>query len=79
MAQILVRGVRPEIVERWRARAKKNNRSLEAEIRTLLEREAGPDPMSFDEAVRFADEMRRKLAGKIKGDSTDLIRAARNR
>ena len=73
MAQLLIRGLKPDLVERWRVRAKQHNRSLEAEIRQLLESEIGPTPAQYAEAVRFADEMRRKYAGKIKGNTYDLI------
>jgi plasmid stability protein len=78
MAQLLVRGLEPDVIERWKERARRNNRSLEAEIRDLLKSQAGPTQREFEDAVRFADEMRRKLAGKIRGDSTDIIRRARD-
>ena len=73
MAQILIRGLAPELVARWRARAKSRNRSLEAELRELLERSAPPDPERVAKALRFADEMRRSTAGKIKDSTYDLI------
>jgi plasmid stability protein len=79
MAQILVRGLAPALVERWRARAKQHNRSLEAEIRQLLETEIGPTPEQYAEAVRFADEMRRKYEGKITGNSYDFVLEERDR
>jgi plasmid stability protein len=78
MAQILVRGLRTDVIERWKARAKRNNRSLVAEVRQMLEQHIDPDPGDFDEAVRFADEMRVRLAGRLSGpDSTEIIRAHR--
>ena len=73
MAQVLIRGLAPELIARWRARAKQRNRSLEAELRELLERSAPPDPERVAKALRFADEMRRESAGKIKGNTYDLI------
>lgn len=60
-------------------RAKKNHRSLQAELRLILHRAAEQKEASFEEAVRFADEMRHKYAGKITGDSADLIREDRER
>ncbi len=73
MAQILIRGLAPDLVERWRARAKSRNRSLEAELRELLESSIGPTPERYAEALRFADRMQKKYAGKIKGNTYDLI------
>ena len=78
MAQILVRDLEPEVVARLKERARRNQRSLEAEARLILS-SAAPDVRAFEAAVRIADEMRRKTAGKISGDSADLIREDRER
>jgi len=77
MAQILVRGLEPAVIERLKRRAIRNQRSLAAEVRVILT-EAERDPEAFARAVQYADEMRRKYAGKISGDSTDIIREARD-
>ncbi len=77
MAQILVRGLEPAVIERLKRRAIRNQRSLAAEVRVILT-EAERDPEAFPRAVQYADEMRRKYAGKISGDSTDIIREARD-
>jgi plasmid stability protein len=81
MAQIIVRNLSEVAVERLKARAKQSHRSLEAEVREILETEAERTPTAEerDEAVRFLDELRAKLAGKITRDSTDLIREDRDR
>jgi plasmid stability protein len=78
MAQLLIRGLEPEDIERLRTRAKRHQRSLEAEARVIL-KSAEPDPRARAEAIRFAREMRCELAGKIHGDSADMIRADRDR
>ena len=78
MAQVLIRGLSDEAIASWKSRARRHNRSLEAELRELIERDRGVDSMTFEEAVQFADEMRRKYAGKIKGTSADLIREDRD-
>ena len=78
MAQILVRNLEPDVVRRLKDRALRNHRSLEAEARLILT-SAEPDPSAFAAAVRFAAEMRRKTAGRISGDSADLIREDRDR
>lgn len=40
MAQVLVRNLDKKTVDRLKARARRNGRSLEAELRVILEREA---------------------------------------
>ena len=76
MAQVLIRGLDPELVERLRAQAKRNGRSLEAELRVGLESLAKDTP---EEAVRKADEIRAMLKGRKFSDSTELIREDRER
>ena len=78
MAQILVRGLDSKTVERLKKRAKRNQRSLEAEVRLILV-EAEPDDERRRVAFEFADDMRRRYAGKFVGDSTDMIRQDRDR
>lgn len=78
MAQLLIRGLEREDIERLRGRAKRHHRSLEAEARVIL-KSAEPDPNARAEAIRFADEMRRELVGRVTGDSADLIREDRER
>ena len=78
MAQLLVRGLDPAILERLRRRARRHSRSLEAEARTILT-EAEPPPEAYERAVRFAAEMRKKYAGKFSDDSTDVINESRTR
>ncbi len=78
MGQLLIRGLEPEVIERLKARAKRNSRSLEAEVRLILT-EAAPDRARIGEFTRFAAEMRKATAGKITDDSADLIRADRDR
>jgi plasmid stability protein len=81
MSDLLLRGVEPETVKRLKARAKRNERSLQAELRVILhqaaEREVA-EVMTFEEGVRFAAEMRKKLEGKIEGTTAELIREDRD-
>jgi plasmid stability protein len=76
MAQLLIRGIDEAVIKRLKARAKRNARSLEAEARVILA-EAERDPEAHQRAASFAARMRKKYAGKIRDDSTDLIREAR--
>ena len=77
MAQILIRDLDPGIVDQLKARAEKNKRSLEAEVRLILEDVATREARRA-EFWQFADEMRRR-AGPQTTDSVDLIREDRER
>jgi plasmid stability protein len=74
MAQILIRGLSERTVARWKAAAKSNGRSLQAELKEHLERQA---PIDRAAVVAAAERMRDELRGKTGGDSTDLIRELR--
>ncbi len=76
MAQIIVRNLDDVVVERLKARARANDRSLEAEVRQILEHSAKVD---MAEARRMVLETRRKLQGRKFADSTQLIREDRDR
>ena len=79
MPDVLVRDLDSPVLAQLKRRAKKHHRSLQAELKMILVEAAEPDDISFEDAVRFADEMRHRYAGKITGDSTDIIREARDR
>jgi plasmid stability protein len=79
MAQILVRGLDEALVARLKDRAKQNHRSLQGEVKAILEREAA---MATKEEVRAIGEKWQrywKAQGKTFSDSTDLIREDRDR
>jgi len=76
MAEILVRNLNPETVERLAARARSHGRTLQAEAKAILEAAA---PLSMSEARRIALQWQHRLAGKVTGDSADLIREDRER
>lgn len=76
MSQILVRGLDEGLVLRLKERAVRNGRSLEAEVRTILERSATRP----DEAVRgLLDQLRTRLEGRRFSDSNDLVAEDRER
>jgi len=77
MSQILVRNLSPETVERLKKRAKDNNRSLEAEVREILERSANVSS-SLEEFYRTTAEIR-AAAGTQTSDAVNLIREDRER
>lgn len=76
MAHVLVRDLDPTVIERLKTRARRHGRSLQGEAKAILEAAA---PMSMSEARTLAEEWQRRLAGKISGDSSELIREDRDR
>jgi plasmid stability protein len=78
VADILIRGIDAEVVQRLKARAKRNGRSLQGEARLILENAAGH---SLPEALAAAGQWRKKLArpGRRFTDAAALIREDRER
>jgi plasmid stability protein len=76
MAQLLIRDLDAKTIERLKERAKLNRRSLQGELRLILEREAAvgrEDSWSLAKRIRGAFDNRRF------SDSTALIREDRDR
>lgn len=75
MSQILVRDLDPDVVKRLKERAKRNHRSLQAEVRLILENAAPPriDRETFLEIARQI----REEAGPQTTDSVELLREGR--
>lgn len=76
MAQLLVRDLHPDTVERLKNRAQRHGRSLQGEVKLILESAA---KLSMAETRRVAAQLRQSLEGRIQGDSADLIREDRDR
>ena len=76
MAQILVRRLPDAVVERLKARAKRNSRSLEAEVRAILEESVAKDKAAF---LERAAAMRAQLAGRHHTETLKLLREDRDR
>lgn len=76
MAQVLVRELPDEVVERLKAKAAVEGRSLEAHLRIVLEEASRLDR---DEFLALADASAATTRGRPQVDSTDLIREARDR
>ncbi len=77
MAQLLIRQLDDNLVERLKKRAKEHGRSLQSEVKTILE-EAVPD---YEGAWKRIVKLKKALkqAGRTFSDSTPLIREARGR
>lgn len=76
MAQILVRDLADEVVETLKARAREHRRSLQAEVKLLLEEAVRVDRAT---ARRRIEEVRDELAGRPMSDSAELVRELRDR
>jgi plasmid stability protein len=76
MAQIIVRNLDDDVVTRLKTRARDNDRSLEAEVRHILEQSAKVD---MAQARLIVMERRKKLQGRKFADSVELIREDRDR
>ena len=74
MGQVLVRDLDPEVIEHLKQRARRNNRSLQAELRAILEQAAGVNDSRVHAAV---EDVRRFFAGRHFSDSAELIREDR--
>lgn len=76
MAQLLIRDVDPKVVGRLKDRARKHGRSLEAELRGILEAAAQTDII---DARALAARIRRRLSGRAHSDSASLVSEDRGR
>ena len=76
MAQILVRNLDERIVNRLKARARRNGRSLQAEVRTILEQ---APTLDMKAARKLVDSIRKSLGKRRFDDSAVLIRRERDR
>lgn len=76
MPSVLVRNVSASTLTALKARARRHQRTLEAELRSILERAASFRPV---DARALAARVRRRLSGRRFSDSTALIAADRRR
>ena len=76
MAQVLVRDLDPNTLERLKKRAKEHGRSLDGEVKAILESAA---TLTMEEARKAMEQLRRRFAGRMTSDSSDLVREDRDR
>ncbi|MGI6307617.1 MAG: FitA-like ribbon-helix-helix domain-containing protein [Dethiobacteria bacterium] len=76
MPDLLIRDVPQEIIDELKSRAASQRRSLQQELRLILEETVKPDLLK---AIRLAEEIRNKLtaSGRTFSDSTTLLREDR--
>jgi plasmid stability protein len=75
VADVLIRNVDGSVVERLKARAKRNGVSLQAELRDILHREAMPQ--SIAEVRGILGELDKRTEGRKLADGVKLLRKAR--
>lgn len=76
MAQVLIRNVPDDVIAAHRKRAKAHGRSLEQELRNVIERAA---PYSPEERLAVALRFQGQTPPGPRSDPVELIREDRNR
>lgn len=76
MAQVIIRNLDDDVVQRLKARARAKGHSLEQELREVVTAAARPDLAEFRE---FAAAMRARYADVPQTDSVELLREDRDR
>ena len=77
MAQVLVRDLDEATVETLKALAQANNRSLQGEIKAILDN-AAHYATAMSRARREAAAFRAQFKGRVFSDSSEIIRADRD-
>ena len=70
MPQLLVRDLSPEVIEQLKKRARRNGRSMQSEVKTIIEKAAQAESM---DAANLAASVRRMLSGRDHSDSSKLV------
>jgi len=78
MAQILVRNLDERVVERLKRRAKMQGRSLQSEVKIILERAADQTTVDMATARALVDKIRERFKGRKSPDTVELIREDRD-
>jgi plasmid stability protein len=76
MSQVLVRNLSTEVVRKLKIRARQHRRSLQEELKDILEQAARQNAKDVQAKV---NQVRKLFAGRKFSDSSDLIRQDRAR
>jgi len=79
MAQILVRNLRKDVVERLKKRALEDGRSLQSEVKIILEQAALEPKVDMEAARKICEKFRRRFKGRKFPDTVELIHEDRAR
>lgn len=77
MADVLIRNIEDDLLDKLKKKAEANQRSLQAELKKALEEYAGPTKEEVIEMVQEIQE-RFKSKGVVFPDSTEEIRKMRD-
>ncbi|HLB41938.1 MAG TPA: hypothetical protein VJN02_03620 [Gammaproteobacteria bacterium] len=76
MADLLLRNVEPEVIKRLKLRAKQHHRSLQRELKSIVE---AATKMSMEEARKASNAWHKRLSDRSFSDSAKFLRGDRNR
>ena len=76
MGQVLVRNLNAQVVRKLKLRARQHRRSLQEELKEILEHAAQQNPT---DARAKVNQVRKMFAGRRFSDSSELIRRDRSR
>ena len=76
MAQLLVRDLDPAVVARLKEKARQNQRSLQGEVKAILEEAAAR--ATPQEALALIDKWQRRWGDRVFSDSTEILRQDRD-
>ena len=80
MAQVLIRDLDPEVIEALKKRAKEHTRSLQGELKTIMEEAARTSSGKTVEAfLSRVQEIRKQTRGSLQTDTVQLVREDRKR
>ncbi|MBI5903181.1 MAG: Arc family DNA-binding protein, partial [Deltaproteobacteria bacterium] len=75
----LVRDLDEETVERLKKRAREEGRSLQSEVKHILDQAAHEPTVDMEAARKICEDFRRRFKGRKFPDTVELIREDRNR
>lgn len=76
MGEVLIRDVAPDVIARLKERAREHGRSLEAELRVILQDAAMPQAIS--DPLAEARRIREMFRGRTFPESADTVREHRD-
>ena len=77
MPHILVRNLREEVIERLKKRTREGGRSLQSEVKLILEQAVFEPRVDMETARKVCEKFRQKFKGSKFPDTVELIREDR--
>lgn len=79
MAQILVRDLNDDVVDRLKRRAREDGRSLQSEVKAILEQAAMEPRVDMETARKICERFHGRFKGRKFPDTVELIHEDRGR